>query len=389
MAELVEAHFVPELQNEPQYRLVDMGGSVVHEQYRDEIAAAFRHQGDFPRNLIRLANVDYWSYVHFDEYEIIDQNEMLPSIVDKVFTEMNADFFLVDLGFFGFPLACRLIDNGIEEDNMVGYMIVDPDRDNIVNHMRLMRHAYPDKPVLGLWGSIEQALRYLNMLPEHVPRVYTSLHSSFLAGSPAQRKQRCDDFRGLLRPMDRLIITQDCSTMNVPEVRDLYESPVYLEAFVNCLAVIMDEAELGPGYDTDFTVQQSITERSHWFRLIAERNIFFPGVDDFYIEAGTVFDMARTDKLTEQEAMTTFNNSNLFCERIFGGNGNPGMADIRAYMIKGVVDDSVGIQGTRAKPTHSGLCSVEDARGRKRKFGHEMPTFVGAGAADSARPIEV
>lgn len=389
MAGLPEADFVPELQSEPQYRIVDAGGSVVHEQYHDEIAAAFRGQGDFPRHLVRLANVDYWSYVHFDEYEIIDQSEMLPSIVDKVFAEMDVDFFHVDLGFFGFQLATTMIERGIEEEKTVAYMIVDPDRDNIIIHMRLMRQAYPDMPVLGLWGSVEQALHYLNMLPEHVPRVYSSLHSSFLEGSPAQRKQRCDDFRGLLRPMDRLIITQDCSSMNIPEVRDLYESPVYMEAFINCFAIIMDEADLGPGYDTDFTVQPRMAERSHYFRVTAERNIFFPGVEDFYIEAGAVFDMARMDKLTEAEVITTFSHSNLICESISSREFNPEMADIRAYMIKSVIDDSAGYQGTRTQLTQGGLCAVQDARGRKRKRGHEMPTFTGAGAAGSARPIEV
>lgn len=389
MAELVEAQFVPEMQNEPQYRLVDMGGSVLYEQYRDEIATAFRGQGDFPRHLMRLADIEHWAYVYLDDYELIDQVEMIPPIVDKVFTEMNVDFFLVDLGFFGCPLACGLIEKGLEEEKMVGYMIVDPDRDIIIDHMRVMRQAYPGHPVLGLWGSIEQGLHYLKQLPEHVPRVYTSLLSAFLGGSPAQRKQRCDDFRGLLRPMDRLIITQDCSAMNVPEVRDLYESPAYLEAFVSCLAVIMDEAELGPGFDNDFTVQQVVTERSHWFRLIADRNIFFPDADDFYIPAGSVFEMARTDKLTEHEVMTTFNSSNLICERISRGRAHPGMADVRAYMIKGVLDDSAGTLGTRTQLIQSGLCAVEDSQGRKRKLDHEMPAFMGAGAAGSARPIEV
>ncbi|KAH7140865.1 hypothetical protein EDB81DRAFT_654893 [Dactylonectria macrodidyma] len=302
---------------------LNIGGSEMPVTFEEQLALAFAHKGDFPKEVAYTSGMDKWIDIANRSYQTSDELNIIKATAAEIVSQLPSGTKIIDLGAADSKKFAPYVHEFLKQGKTCTYVPLDISLNGLVDQVDRAKNMFPDVKCVGIWGSFKQADAYFDQIPP--ARLFLSLGSIFYNAPDEMCKERCQEFVRHLAPSDRLIIGQDGpSGAQSAKSREAYNTKEY-DAFFNRY---LESIQIHSGIDADakkaWTYKSKMEKTMHYFEVVAQHDMVCTHFDNFLVKAGTTFKMFKSWKRGEVDIHQITEKENLAIQTI-GKAPNSGM----------------------------------------------------------------
>lgn len=307
--------------------VIDIGGSKLNFKFDDQLPQAFRHEGDFPKELAYTVGMDAWFGVAGQSYQTTDELAIIEATAASVVAKMPTGTTIIDLGAADSAKYEPYVREFFNQGKTCTYVPLDINQASLEKQVGRAKAKFPGLESYGLWGDFRQGDEYYANIAS--PRLFLSLGSIMYNGPDEVAIQRCQAFYNELAPMDRVIVGQDCPKVTEDKSLDPYKNQVYDKFFTTYLKGIHAQAGIDADATTSWSYESKTDKTMHYFEVVNKIDLTCAKFG-IHVPAGTVYCMFKSWKRDEQDIIDITHDNKLSIETI---GKAPNNGTMRQYMV--------------------------------------------------------
>lgn len=274
----------------------DIGGSRIENNLDVELKKSLtKDDMALPKEILYTDCMESWSNVAKNSNQTLEEEELDPSIMQRILKDFPNGASIVDMGAADSPKYKQFVKLFRSHGLSCSYYPVDVNKESLIKQVQRADEDFPDLEIcLGLWGTFEDAYRYIPTIKG--PILVLFMGSIFFNAPEELRMSRCKTMYRILKVADRVLISQE-GPPETPEAErkicDNYGRPDYWKLIFEYVGAIHRHAGIETPAGTgsaaemwEFDNRWSDKEERHDFPLVAKVRMACTKFNNFVIEAG-------------------------------------------------------------------------------------------------------